>query len=112
MKLDGIESTLEKHLESIDSLGKQLTVFSCRFASHDVDLRENSHAIQRMDAQINSSGEKGRLETATQLETHLEMIECTRKRCSDVEAQLALCDIASLTNALEGRLSSEEAERL
>jgi len=112
MKLDGIESTLEKHLESIDSLGKQLTVFSCRFASHDVDLRDNSHAIQRMDAQINSSGEKGRLDTATQLETHLGMIESLRKRCCDVEAQVAPCDIASLTSAMEARLSAEEAERI
>jgi hypothetical protein len=109
MMLDGIETTLDNHLESIDTLGKQLSTFNCRFVTHDVDIRQNAQAIQRVEARLQASSEKDRLELRENFEAHLQMIESLRTRCSTLEARIPSGDIGHRSDT---RVSKTDSQRL
>lgn len=110
MKMDSIDNTFGKHLESIDMLGKQLTLFASKFAHYDVELRENCQSIQRIDAQLKAASEKERADARVGFETHLEMIESLRRQCTALETRVADCDVPNALHSLNSRCSMADAE--
>jgi hypothetical protein len=107
MRFKPVEATLDQHMESIELLSKQLTTLSSRIADHEVDIRENAQTIQRVDAQLKVSGEKGRFDARTQSVA----IDALRRHCDGIEARISECDVQQAVRNIETRLSVGEAER-